>query len=200
VHATGEPGPRPVAVVYAHAYGVAALTESLTRLGYDVRQVEGGPDDFEWRWEDGPPSVALVGRQDSPDAALALIGRLAHEGGCPVVAVVPELDPAYVREAGRRGAYGVVLERALDTLPAAIEIACARFLQYRGLQDAFTRRAMLEQAKGILMAEHGIDQNAAFDLLRNHARRNSTKILDVAEAVVHSHSLLATSPQQAPST
>jgi response regulator NasT len=197
-HTTAEAGPRPTAVAYARGSSAAVLVEALTRHGYDVRCVE-ATDDLEWTWEERPPAVAFVGRQDSPDAELVLIGRLAHEGGCPVIAIVQELDAAYAAEAGRRGAYGLVLESALDTLPAAIEIARARFVQYRGLQDAFTRRATLEQAKGILMAEHGIDQNAAFDLLRNHARRSSTKILDVAEAVVHSHSLLATSEQQAPS-
>jgi response regulator NasT len=199
VHPTAEPDPRPRAVVYARGSGAATLDALLTRLGYDVRLAEGGSAYVEWRWEDGPPAVALVGRQETPDAALVLIGRLAHEGGCPVIAIVSELDPSYVVEAGRRGAYGIVLESALETLPATIEIARARFVQYRGLQDAFTRRATLEQAKGILMAEHGIDQNAAFDLLRNHARRSSTKILDVADAVVRSHALLATpSAQQTP--
>jgi response regulator NasT len=197
-HTTAEPGPRPTAVAYARGSGAAVLAGALTRLGYDVRCVESSHD-LEWTWQDGPPAVAFVGRQESLDAALVLIGRLAHEGGCPVIAIVPELDQAYVAEAGRRGAYGLVLESALDTLPAAIEIACARFVQYRGLQDAFARRATLEQAKGILMAEHGIDQNAAFDLLRNRARRSSTKIHDVAEAVVRSHALLATAVQQTPS-
>ena len=41
------------------------------------------------------------------------------------------------------------------------------------------------------MARNGIGPDAAFDLLRNHARRNSRRILDVAEAVVESHQLFA---------
>jgi response regulator NasT len=96
-----------------------------------------------------------------------------------------------VQEAARRGVFGVVLETDLGALPAVVEVACARFTQYRGLQNAFARRATVEQAKGILMAQHGIDQNAAFDILRAHARRSSSKVVDVAEAIVRSHALLA---------
>jgi response regulator NasT len=184
-HGSGQMGPRTAAVVYARGRSAGALAEVLGRLGYEVRA-----DEPVWRPDDVKPSVAFVGRHDPPELGLALIGRLAHDAVCPVVALVPELDPAYVREAGRRGAFGVVLEADLDAVPAVVEIARARFAQYRGLQHAFARRATVEQAKGILMAQHGIDQNAAFDLLRAHARRNSTRVLAVAEAIVRSHALL----------
>jgi len=187
----GKPDPRSAAVVYAHGHTTTALRDALTPLGYEVRACEEGVDELVWRTEEVQPSVAFVGRREPPELALALMGRLAHDATCPVVAVVPELDPAYVQEAARRGAFGVVLETDLTALPAVVEIARARFAQYRALQNAFARRATVEQAKGILMAQHGIDQNAAFDLLRTHARRSSTKVLAVAEAIVRSHALLA---------
>ena len=48
----------------------------------------------------------------------------------------------------------------------------------------------IEQAKGILMARHPIDQNKAFDMLREHSQRTDRKLIEVAEAVVQSHVLL----------
>jgi AmiR/NasT family two-component response regulator len=65
-----------------------------------------------------------------------------------------------------------------------------RFAEYHDLEGAFGRRAVTERAKGILMERHGIDEQAAFNLLRDHARRNNRKMVDVAEEIMSMHRLL----------
>src|SRR5580693_6122485 len=42
------------------------------------------------------PDVALVGLGISSKHALDLIGEIVHESSCPVIALLNELDPAYV--------------------------------------------------------------------------------------------------------
>jgi AmiR/NasT family two-component response regulator len=62
---------------------------------------------------------------------------------------------------------------------------------------------VIEQAKGILMARHAIDQDRAFEMLRSHSQRNGRKLIDVSEAIVESHLLLLPSlpqPLSAPET
>ena len=49
---------------------------------------------------------------------------------------------------------------------------------------------MIERAKGILMERHGLDERAAFELLRDHARSQSRRVVDVAVAVADGHALL----------
>jgi response regulator NasT len=49
---------------------------------------------------------------------------------------------------------------------------------------------VIERAKGILMAIHGIDEQQAFEMLRSHSQQNGRKLIDLAEAVVHSHRVL----------
>ena len=49
---------------------------------------------------------------------------------------------------------------------------------------------MIERAKGILMERHGIDDAAAFELLRDHARSSSRRVVEVAQAVLDGHALL----------
>jgi response regulator NasT len=44
------------------------------------------------------------------------------------------------------------------------------------------------------MERHAVDDDAAFDLLRTHARSSNRKLVDVATAVVDGHALL---PKQA---
>jgi AmiR/NasT family two-component response regulator len=75
-----------------------------------------------------------------------------------------------------------------------------RFAEYHNLEGAFGRRAMIERAKGILMAIHGVDEQQAFEMLRSHSQHNGRKLVDLAEAVVHSHRLLATRAPAKPQT
>jgi response regulator NasT len=58
------------------------------------------------------------------------------------------------------------------------------------LESALQRRGVIERAKGILMERHGIDDRAAFALLRDHARSRGRKVVDVASSVVEGHPLL----------
>ncbi len=73
-----------------------------------------------------------------------------------------------------------------------------RFTEYHNLQGAFGRRAVIEQAKGILMARHAIDANRSFELLRDHSQRTGRRIADVAGAIVDSHVLLLLPPAVEP--
>lgn len=53
------------------------------------------------------------------------------------------------------------------------------------LQQALDSRIVIEQAKGIIAGEAGIGLDAAFSLLRQHARHRQAPIRQVAEAVIH---------------
>ena len=53
---------------------------------------------------------------------------------------------------------------------------------------------MTERAKGILMERHNIDEQAAFEILRDEARRMHRKLVDIADAVVASRSMLPAQP------
>ena len=81
-----------------------------------------------------------------------------------------------------------------DELQSAIDITLQRFAEYQSLQGAFGRRALIEQAKGILMARHSINADRAFEMLRDHSQHNGRKLSDVAAAVVESHLLLVPAP------
>jgi AmiR/NasT family two-component response regulator len=136
------------------------------------------------------PDVALVGLGLSSEHALDLIAEIVREAFCPVIALLTARDPAYVREAARRGIFAYIVDGSPEELQSAIDITLQRFAEYHSLQGAFGRRALIEQAKGILMARHAITGDKAFDMLRSHSQQNGRKVIDVAEAVVESHLLL----------
>jgi len=144
------------------------------------------------------PDVALVGLGLHSEHALDLIGEIVREAACPVIALLSAKDPAYVHEAAKRGIFAYILHDDPEELASAIDITLQRFAEYHSLQGAFGRRAVIEQAKGILMARHAITGERAFDMLRSHSQHNGRKVVDVAEAVVESHLLLLPPLAEAP--
>ena len=136
------------------------------------------------------PDVALVGLGLSSQHALELIEQIVRESSCPVIALLSAEDPAYVREAAKRGVFAYLVDTTPEELQSAIDITLQRFTEYHNLQGAFGRRAVIEQAKGILMARHATDADGAFGMLRDHSQRNGRRLAEVAAAIVDSHVLL----------
>jgi AmiR/NasT family two-component response regulator len=136
------------------------------------------------------PDVALVGLGSSSEHALELISEIVREAACPVIAILNAGDPAYIHEAAKRGVFAYIIDGSPDELQSAIDITLQRFAEYQNLQGAFGRRALIEQAKGILMARHSTNADRAFEMLRDHSQHNGRKLSDVAAAVVESHALL----------
>src|SRR5437868_7227113 len=136
------------------------------------------------------PDVALVGLGLHSEHALDLITEIVREASCPVIALLSAKDPAYVHEAAKRGVFAYIVDGSPEELQSAIDITLQRFSEYQNLQGAFGRRAIIEQAKGILMARHAATADKAFAMLRDHSQRNGRKVADVAGAVVESHLLM----------
>jgi AmiR/NasT family two-component response regulator len=136
------------------------------------------------------PDVAIVGLGLSSEHALELIAEIVREAACPVIALLHANDPAYIRKAAKRGVFAYIIDGTPEELQSAIDITLQRFSEYQNLQGAFGRRAIIEQAKGILMARHAVTADKAFAMLRAHSQHNGRKLADVAAAVVESHLLL----------
>ena len=58
--------------------------------------------------------------------------------------------------------------------------------QARNMELAMQSRAVIEQAKGVLMAQRGVDAEGAFELLRDASQRYNRKLRDIATGIVAS--------------
>jgi AmiR/NasT family two-component response regulator len=141
------------------------------------------------------PDVALVGLGRSSDHALGLIDKIVREAACPVIVLLHEPDPDFVKEASKRGAFAHISDSDVEEWQSSIDIVLRRFAEYQDLQGAFGRRSLTERAKGILMERHSVDEDIAFEMLREHSRKGNRKLLDVAAAVVDGHRLLPKEPR-----
>ena len=169
---------------------LALLAEVVSGLGHEVIAGSIDVEEVGAVTARERPDVALVGLGLSSEHALELIAKIVREAACPVIALLSAKDPAYVREAAKRGVFAYIIDTTPDELQGAIDIILQRFTEYHSLQGAFGRRATIEQAKGILMARYAIDGDKAFEMLRNHSQHHGHKLADIAAAVVESHLLL----------
>ena len=141
------------------------------------------------------PDVALVGLGKSSKHALDLIDTIVQEAACPVIVLIHVPDPAFVKEASKLGIFAYITDSDVEDWQSSIDIVLRRFTEYHDLEGAFGRRAVTERAKGILMERHSIDEEDAFELLRDRARSANRKLVDIATAVVESYRLLPKKPK-----
>jgi AmiR/NasT family two-component response regulator len=166
------------------------LAQVVGGLGHEVVAVETNVSDVGAATAREHPNVALVGLGESSQHALELIDQIVRESSCPVIALLSAEDPVFIREAANRGVFAYIVDTVPEELQSAIDITLLRFAEYHDLEGAFGRRAVIEQAKGILMARHATGAEKAFGMLRDHSQRSGEKLVDVATAVVNSHLLL----------
>lgn len=174
-----------------------SLAAVARHLGHDVTAYAVRPEEAAERIASEDPDVALVALHEDAGHALALIEEISEYASGPVIAVTDREDPEFVRRAADSGIYAYAQPANPTSVQNAIEVAVRRRAEAGELQDrvgqlesALERRAVIERAKGILMERHGLDERAAFELLREHARSRRTRVADLAESVAEGQALL----------
>jgi GAF domain-containing protein len=128
------------------------------------------------RWPDFTQQAAQVGLRSFLAAPLVAdgvaIGALNLYSDS--VDGFEELDDALI---------GLFSGQASVALANARLYSSARTLSEQ-LQEALASRAVIEQAKGILMAQERIGADAAFDLLRQRSQHSNRKLRDLAHEIV----------------
>ena len=170
------------------------VADIVAGLGHDVVARDTALSDVAEHTSTERPDVALVILGDSSERALDQIRLIVKKAACPCIAILDVSDSAFVNEAAKLGIFAHVSTQDVADLQSSIDIVLRRFAEYHNLEGAFARRAITERAKGVLMERHRVDEGTAFEMLRDHSRRTNRKIVDVAEALVASLSLLPNTP------
>lgn len=133
-------------------------------------------DDHRESW---PLFVAEARR--SGVAALALF-PLVHDGrALGVLVLISDRPRCWLED--EISMVGVLADMASVYL--AQRSAVRHFEQLSGqLERALTSRVVVEQAKGIISNANGIGVDAAYQLIRSHARSHNATVRTVAEAIV----------------
>src|SRR5436190_21336530 len=93
---------------------LALVAAIVAELGHEVIAREIEVEDVGAVTSRERPDVALVGLGVSSAHALGLIERIVREAACPVIALIHAPDPAFVREAAKRGVFAYITDADAD--------------------------------------------------------------------------------------
>ena len=117
----------------------------------------------------------------------------------PVAMFVDRSDDSLTRSAIEAGVSAYVVDGLRPArIKPILDAAIARFhmfhrmrMELEATKRALEERKVIDRAKGLLMKARGIDEGAAYALLRKTAMDQGRKVADVAEALVTAAGLLS---------
>lgn len=171
---------------------LATVARGLREAGYQVEATESAEDAQEWLASGRRPDVALLDMCMPGHDGLWLAQRLRDLDRVPFLVFSAYGDAEFVTQAAALGALAYLV-KPLDVaqLIPAIETALVRAGEMHamrgvneGLQAALDADRDISVAIGVAMAYHRLSREDAFDLLRQSARTQRRKLVEVARQLI----------------
>lgn len=144
------------------------------------------------------PDVVVIDLENPNRDRLEHFFSLSRALERPIAMFVDRSDGAEIELAVAAGVSAYVVDGLRkERVKPILDMAISRFNAFarlkRELQDARSEledRKVIDQAKGILMRQRGLDEAAAYGLLRKTAMNQNRKLVDVAQSLLTAASLL----------
>lgn len=178
---------------------VDALREALAGLGCEVVGVIDSPLPIHDCVQRLQPDVVIVDSDSPSRDTLEHLAVLSARMPRPVVVFTDDPDRALMQRALAAGvsAY-VVAGMQPQRIAPVLDVAIARFEQEAALKAELAQarqqllaRKRIEQAKGILMRERGLDEASAYAQLRRLAMDRQLGLAELAQRIIDAKSLLS---------
>ncbi len=137
--------------------------------------------------------------EKSGKTILEAIKQLMAHTPLPVVIFVQQGDRQSAAEATAAGASAYVINGLKeDRVGPILAAAIIRFQKMQTLREELIQtkislqdRKVIERAKGLLMKQHGCNENEAYIMLRKQAMERNKRIVEVAQGIIDCITLLA---------
>ena len=185
-------GDLSILVVDENRLRARVIEEALHEAGYArvvvVHEITG----LVRRIEETAPDVIVIDIENPNRDALESLFQVSRSVQRPIAMFVDHSDRGMIEAAVEAGvsAYivdGLKKERVKPILDMAI-IRFKAFAKLRHERDSAKRalgdRKLIDRAKGILMQQRGIDEPAAYDLMRRAAMEENRRVVDIAQSIV----------------
>jgi response regulator NasT len=144
------------------------------------------------------PDVILIDIENPSRDTLEQMFQVSRWAERPIAMFVDKSDADAAAAAIDAGVSAYVVDGLRrERVKHVLDVTISRFHAFHRLQaelnaakSALAERKVIEQAKAILMRQHGIEEDAAYALLRRAAMNQSRKIAEIARSVVTAASLL----------
>ena len=167
------------------------LREGLRRAGYEVTASLSSPVALLKTIDALKPDVIVIDTESPSRDVLEHLVVMSQHTPRPVIMFASDAAPETIREAVRAGVSAYVVDGLdQDRIKSIIDVAVARFEDFQRLRVELaeatlklSERKLVERAKGLLM-KRGLDEEAAYGLLRRTAMDRKLKLAEVAQLVI----------------
>lgn len=122
----------------------------------------------------------------SDPTALAIVDRLIRAEGIDLPPGADQvLRPLRDTLSQTRDLDGDALRQVVEAMAWGLRCFAAAAAETSQLREALTSRSTIDQAKGILMAQHQTDPDTAFQRLMRLSNDTNVRLVDVARAIVY---------------
>ena len=146
------------------------------------------------------PDVIIIDLQNPSRDVLEQMFQVSRIVRRPIAMFVDQSDRATIEKAIDAGVSAYIVDGLKrERVRAILDMTISRFRAFERLRteleetkSALRERKVIEKAKGILMKNRGLDEEAAYALLRRTAMSKGKRIGDIAESLVSAIDLLET--------
>ena len=168
------------------------LKEILTEEGYEVVGETGRGDEVLALVRETKPDLAILDVKMPGLDGISVAKLLSEERLAAVLVLTAFSQRDLIEDAREAGAAAYLVKPfQRSELVPAIEVAIGRFRELRALEgevrsleERLEARKVIDRAKGILMDDHSLKENEAFNFIQKSAMSNRSTMRDVAVKVL----------------
>ena len=174
------------------------LKQSLVDSGFDVVAHVENDIDLQAKCLALKPDVVIIDT-DSPNRdTLENICVMSMHDPRPIVMFTHDGNKDQIKLATQAGVSAYVVGTIpSERLVPVIDAAIARFEEFKNLRNELFQaktkldeRKVIERAKGLLMKQRGLDEDAAYEMLRSMAMKKNMKLADLSVQLLEAARLL----------
>lgn len=145
------------------------------------------------------PDVLIIGIDLPDDELLNTVAELNHHYPLPIVMFAEQGAPNFIKRVVQAGISAFIVDDLQpQRLPAIITIAIERFRINRALVNELDQtktkleeRKLVDKAKGLIMKQHGIDEDSAYKKLRKLSMDRGQSISKTCQSIIDAFNLMS---------
>jgi two-component system, response regulator / RNA-binding antiterminator len=174
------------------------LKQSLIDSGFDVVAHVENDIYLQAKCCEIKPDVVIIDTESPSRDTLENICVMSMHDPRPIVMFTHDGDKEKIKLATRAGVSAYVVGTIPnERLTPVIDAAIARFDEFKHIRTELAdtkvkleERKIVERAKGLLMKQSGLDEDAAYEMLRSMAMKKNMKLADLSSQLMDAASML----------
>jgi response regulator NasT len=170
----------------------AGVRAALANSGYDVIALLSGSLELYDAVKTHTPDVVIIDTDSPSRDALEHIALISRDAPKPIVMFSEDGSSDAIRDAVRAGVSAYVVDGLTPArLQPILRVAVERFAAEQTLKTelaetkvALSERKLVDRAKGLIMKREGVDEEAAFRLLRKFAMDKGIRMGEASSRMI----------------